>query len=931
MYRGPGDKAPRRKSPSRMDVRYACYPPLDHVTCIDNDVQEVDFTVVIQTESVEDSPQRETTIWHNFNSEDDWKELPLQKVDDAHLDVYQDGHSDIAFSERFVGVLKGRNSAGRPVRFTLKSRKTPKEPWKWANDRSSLTDGQLIYQRQLPHTDDLTDYLENLNDNLDIHTELSESPNTKLWSLSSDVASAKHNQSGQTDLVLGLPRHLAEWMALVRIWSPWLAPEHGHVPFSPSKDAVLCSFLRGDGLHLILLAISGVEDVLTVFKPDADGNVVCSSQNERSAVGKARVIASVGLDFESAVAAAMYQARKIVAYEGTSKDEVTREIGIPNQTDPVSPQWFDGWQDGLSYCTWNGLGQKLSEEKIMEALESLERNDVFITNLIIDDNWQSLDGDGRSQFRRGWERFEAIKEGFPNGLKHAVSRIRSKHTNIQHIAVWHAILGYWGGIAPGGEIDQQYKTVDVRIKLGSAFGRPPGGGMRVVDDVDVNQFYADFYAFLADCGIDSVKSDAQFFLDEIQDADDRRRLITKYQDAWTINHLRYFATKAISCMSQIPQILFRSLLPATKPRILLRNSDDFFPDIPSSHPWHLFVNAHNALLTQHLNVLPDWDMFQTSHSYASFHGAARCLSGGPVYITDVPGEHSIPLIQQMTAVTTHGKTIVLRPPLVGKTTRHYTRYDAVAFLHIATYAGLARGAASLLGVFNITPDPHAELLPLSAFPGARPGRAYVVRAHSTGRMSRVLEDVATPSLLVDLPVRGWEILAAYPVDTVARTSSSGNDDDASPLHVTVCGLLGKMTGAAAVLRSDIRVETSGRLRISVVLKALGVLGIYLSPLPASSINTSILVLIQGKVVPRHTVRKGGISQLGGTAGEGGTAKEGATLIKPATITADPHINDDKDKDVDIDMLEIDIATAWKELGLQAGWGNEVGVEVFVDL
>jgi hypothetical protein len=48
--------------------------------------------------------------------------------------------------------------------------------------------------------------------------------------------------------------------------------------------------------------------------------------------------------------------------------------------------------DGLSYCTWNGLGQGLTEEKIFTALDSLSKNEINISNLIIDDNWQSLVG-----------------------------------------------------------------------------------------------------------------------------------------------------------------------------------------------------------------------------------------------------------------------------------------------------------------------------------------------------------------------------------------------------------------------------------------------------------------------------------------------------------------------------------------------------------
>jgi len=150
-------------------------------------------------------------------------------------------------------------------------------------------------------------------------------------------------------------------------------------------------------------------------------------------------------------------------------------------------------------------------------------------------------------------------------------------------------------------------------------------------------------------------------LDLLDDTPDRRDFINTYQSAWTQAHLRHLAGRAISCMSMIPQILHHQFLPTNTPRIMLRNSDDFFPDVPSSHPWHVFANAHNALYVQHLNVLPDWDMFQTSHPYSGFHAAARCVSGGPIYITDYPGEHDVKLIHEMTARSPRGETIILRP------------------------------------------------------------------------------------------------------------------------------------------------------------------------------------------------------------------------------------------------------------------------------
>jgi hypothetical protein len=128
-----------------------------------------------------------------------------------------------------------------------------------------------------------------------------------------------------------------------------------------------------------------------------------------------------------------------------------------------------------------------------------------------------------------------------------------------------------------------------------------------VDADDVQQLYNDFYQcvttmglstvtlqliniffrFLADSGVDSVKTDTQFLLDLIDSAPDRARFISAYQDAWMKATLRHFSAKAIFCMSQTPQIIFHSQLLTSLSKLMVRNSGDFFPDEPASHPWHI--------------------------------------------------------------------------------------------------------------------------------------------------------------------------------------------------------------------------------------------------------------------------------------------------------------------------------------------------------
>lgn len=238
------------------------------------------------------------------------------------------------------------------------------------------------------------------------------------------------------------------------------------------------------------------------------------------------------------------------------------------------------------------------------------------------------------------------------------------------------------------------------------------------------------------------------------------------------------------------------------------------------------MNAHNSLLTKHLNVLPDWDMFQTSHPYSSFHAAGRCISGGPIYITDEPGKHDVELISQMTAQTTQGKTVILRPTVIGKSVGIYTSYHEERLLRVGAYSGGKGSGTSLLALFNVGERVLTEFVNIKEFPGIEDDEEYIVRGHHTGELTAPLNSSARRAVLsLEISTKGWEILSAYPVRSFQL--SKGEEGKIIATKVAVLGLLGKMTGAAVILNSDMRVETNGRLRILSSVKALGVLGKFL--------------------------------------------------------------------------------------------------------
>ena len=128
-------------------------------------------------------------------------------------------------------------------------------------------------------------------------------------------------------------------------------------------------------------------------------------------------------------------------------------------------------------------------------------------------------------------------------------------------------------------------------------------------------------------------------------------------------------------------------------------------------------------------------------------------------------------------------------------------------------------------MFNVSQRPLSELIPLSKFPGVEQAQYYIIRAHSSGLISKPLQVVDPNALLqISLGVRGYEILSAFPLRGFVDEKTSATT------WVANLGLLGKMAGAAAVVDSKITKLEGGRIFLDTDIKALGILG-TLRPAP----------------------------------------------------------------------------------------------------
>jgi hypothetical protein len=297
--------------------------------------------------------------------------------------------SDTKRLDFVLELPKPAQHANSVVRFTIKFRNDSMSEWKWVRDQFGLTDGYLYLQPESFENFDLSYFIGDMGTDIEVQRETSQTPETLLWSLTATLDKADGQASAFATHKLGLPTNFTRWFALCRLYSPWILPRHGKNKFEVDKDAILVAFLRDDGLSVVALAMSGIDDTASYFKHDDSGNVIIHSRNDADSKSVCTVYVAVATSFDIANASVMYHARKVSMDLMEKSGEIPRELQVQKEEDEVKPNWYEEWYDGFGYCTWNSLGQDLTEQKIFEVLDGLRENDItckrcllFSSNLI---------------------------------------------------------------------------------------------------------------------------------------------------------------------------------------------------------------------------------------------------------------------------------------------------------------------------------------------------------------------------------------------------------------------------------------------------------------------------------------------------------------------------------------------------------------------
>ncbi|KAG8378714.1 hypothetical protein BUALT_Bualt07G0014000 [Buddleja alternifolia] len=359
---------------------------------------------------------------------------------------------------------------------------------------------------------------------------------------------------------------------------------------------------------------------------------------------------------------------------------------IEHKKKPAHLDWF-GW------CTWDAFYKDVDPRGIKEGLESFLEGGCPPKFLIIDDGWQDTfnefqkDGEPFIEGSQFASRLVDVKESSKftgsdedtscNDLHYFVKFIKEKY-GVKFVYVWHALIGYWGGLLPSSEKMKKYNpkiTYPVQSpgNVGNlrdvAMDSLEKYGVGLIDPEKVYDFYNDLHSYLSRNGIDGVKVDVQNLIETLGGGYGGRVSLTRqYQEALEESVAGNFKeNNLICCMSHNSDSIYSSRRSATA-----RASEDFMPREPMFQTLHVAGVAFNSLLLGEI-VVPDWDMFQSHHYTAEFHGAARALGGCPVYVSDKPDSHDFEILKKL--VLPDGS--ILRAKYGGRPTRDCLFVDTV--------------------------------------------------------------------------------------------------------------------------------------------------------------------------------------------------------------------------------------------------------------
>lgn len=189
--------------------------------------------------------------------------------------------------------------------------------------------------------------------------------------------------------------------------------------------------------------------------------------------------------------------------------------------------------DKFGWCTWDAVYREVNPNVVRSGVKGLLQGGCPPKWVLIDDGWQSICHDdqdpvsdvegmdrmvtGTTMFKVNYKfkDYKSPKVPFNKGMGAFIKDLKEDVRTVEDVYVWHAFLGYWGGIRPNSPAVPESKIIIPRLSKGL---------QKTMDDLAVNniltygvgfvqpelasKLYEGLHSHLASAGIDGVKIDA---------------------------------------------------------------------------------------------------------------------------------------------------------------------------------------------------------------------------------------------------------------------------------------------------------------------------------------------------------------------------------------------------------------------------------------
>ncbi len=269
----------------------------------------------------------------------------------------------------------------------------------------------------------------------------------------------------------------------------------------------------------------------------------------------------------------------------------------------------------LGWCSWEHYYKNIDEKQLLVDFRRIEDSGLPVRYVLIDD--------GHVQSKRDQlTSFTPDPEKFPRGWEPILSTRRQD--KIRWIGLWYALPGYWQGIAADNEFPEEINHCLFPYNKSLL----PGKNRK-----EIETYYRYYLGSLHAYGFDFLKIDVQSLQLPLYMGGERAIPQARECNRILEKETHRLGMGLINCMAH--NILNTD---HTRYSAVTRVSIDYLKFNEDMARSHLFQSYVNTLLFGQ-TVWPDHDMFHSCDSICGeMMARSKALSGGPVYLSDAPGD-----------------------------------------------------------------------------------------------------------------------------------------------------------------------------------------------------------------------------------------------------------------------------------------------------